>query len=160
MRRVVGIIVTLVMVGGLAGSASARTLRVRHDPNDSSFNIDIRTVSSDLSNTKVYLRVDSWQRFRAWNMDGEWITWLDSTGSPDVDHFVEIWAYRGHIICSVDGPHNPRRASRPDERSAACNLPRSWFGHIDRAVRFDVVAEKIGAHMKDRAPQHGFYRWL
>ncbi len=173
MRRVLVLIVTLVVVGSLSDSAVASTLRVRVDPNDSRSNLDIHKVITNLSPTTMYLRVRSWERFNYLSMSEEWDFTLDTFGSPDVDRALSISPAPHGIACVVYNLHDVPaggqpgqrpaiRATRPDHRSAACHLPRSWFGHIDRAVRFRVfVSSFFTGNVIDKAPGHGrVYRWI
>ena len=59
-------------MGLTAGSAAAASLRVRIDPNDSSSNLDIHKVITNLSATTMYLRLNSWDRFRINDMHEAW----------------------------------------------------------------------------------------
>jgi hypothetical protein len=163
MRRFLLLIVSVFAVGSICclGSASASTLRVRVDPNDSSSNLDIHKVITNLSATTMYLRVRSWDRFKAREMHAEWDFTLDTFGSPEFDRGVAIARGRRGIVCTVynlktGASLGSRPATRPDVKSAACHLPRTWFGHIDRAVRFRVFALLLGSgHVSDKAPGHG-----
>jgi hypothetical protein len=173
MRRLVVPIVMVLTVGSVSASAAASTLRVRVDANDSRSNLDIHKVITNLSPTTMYLRVRSWDRFNYLNMREEWDFTLDTFGSPDVDRAVSISPAPHGIVCIVYNLHHVPaggepgqrpaiRATRPDHRSAACHLPRSWFGHIDRAVRFRVfVFSVFTGNVSDKAPGHGgVYRWI
>jgi|tagenome__1003787_1003787.scaffolds.fasta_scaffold20600734_3 hypothetical protein len=171
MRRLLVPLVMVLSVGAVSTSASASTLRVRVDANDSRSNLDIHKVITNLSPTTMYLRVRSWDRFSYLSMREEWDFSLDTFGSPAVDRAVAIFPAPHGIVCVVYNLHagagqpgyRPAiRATRPDRRSAACHLPRSWFGHIDRAVRFRVfVFSYRKATNIDKAPGHGgVYRWI
>src|SRR3954471_24877682 len=170
MRRLLVPLVMVLSVGAVSTSASASTLRVRVDANDSRSNLDIHKVITNLSPTTMYLRVRSWDRFSYLSMPGEWDFSLDTFGSPAVDRAVGISPAPHGIVCIVynldagaqPGHRHPIRATRPDRRSAACHLPRSWFGHIDRAVRFRVFLFSYRkATNIDKAPGHGgVYRWI
>src|SRR3954462_240053 len=147
MRRLLVPLVMVLSVGAVSTSASASTLGVRVDANDSRSNLDIHKVITNLSPTTMYLRVRSWDRFSYLSMGEECDFSLDTFGSPAVDRAVAIFPAPHGIVCVVHNLHagagqpgySPAiRATRPDRRSAACHLPRSWFGHIDRAVRFRV----------------------
>jgi hypothetical protein len=156
MRRLVVPIVMVLTVGSVSASAAASTLRVRVDANDSRSNLDIHKVITNLSPTTMYLRVRSWDRFNYLNMREEWDFTLDTFGSPDVYNLH-------HVPAGGEPGQRPAiRATRPDHRSAACHLPRSWFGHIDRAVRFRVfVFSVFTGNVSDKAPGHGgVYRWI
>ncbi len=166
MRRLMVPIAMVTLIGSLSASAAASTLRVRHDPNDSRSNLDIHKVITNLSNTTMYLRVRSWDRFKAGEMREEWDFILDTFGSSAPDRSVGIARGPRGIVCTVYSLHTAaqlgyRLATRPDGRSAACHLPRDWFGHIDRAVRFRVYAFNLRTgNVFDKAPNHGPYRWI
>ena len=166
LRRMLLIAVVL-LIGSVSVPALASTLRVRHDPNDSSSNLDIHKVITNLSDTTVYVRVRSWDRFKLRDMRQEWDLSLDTFGSPEADRGLTISHGRHGIVCTVYSLHTGnqlglRLATRPDRKSAACHLPRAWFGHIDRAVRFRVFAFSLrSGRVTDKAPGHGrVYRWL
>ena len=60
MRRLLSLVIGVVVAVGLtAGPAAAGSLRVRIDPNDSSSNLDIHKVITNLSATTMYLRLNS-----------------------------------------------------------------------------------------------------
>jgi|tagenome__1003787_1003787.scaffolds.fasta_scaffold20885626_2 hypothetical protein len=168
MRRVplaLGIAVLICVMA--AGSAQAGPLRVRSDPNDSTSNLDIRKVITRLSATTMYLRLSSWDRFRTLDMQETWQFALDTIGGHRFDRWVNIYPTARGIKCDVGkGPHGftevgRRPGTRPDRRSAACHLPRGWFGHIHRAVRFKAfVAYYSSPSAADDAPDHGLYRWI
>jgi len=167
MRRLVVPIAMVVLVGSLSGSAAASTLRIRHDPNDSRSNLDIHKVITNLSTKTVYLRLRSWDRFKAGEMRQEWDLTLDTFGSPDPDRGVAISHGPRGIVCTVVSLHTGsqfgyRLATRPDRKSAACHLPRSWLGRIDQPVRFRVFVFSLRAgSVSDKAPGHGrVYRGL
>jgi hypothetical protein len=167
MRRLL-LVVLMVIVGlGLtAMPASAGSLRVRVDPNDSSSNIDIHKVITNLSRTTMYLRLRSWERFHAGEMRENWAFVIDTYGTPRFDRYVDIAHGQHGILCTVFKGQvlhaiGHRHATRPDGRSAACHLPRAWFGHIDRAVRFSAdIAFATSRGAEDAAPDHGVYRWI
>jgi hypothetical protein len=164
MRRLLLLVLVVITVGSITGSAVASTLRVRLDPNDSSSNLDIHKVITNLSNTTLYLRLKSWDRFKPREMHGNWAFLLDTVGDGSFDRAVIIDNGRRGIVCDVWNSHRligHRLATRPDRKSAACHLPRAWFGHIDRAVRFRaLVASRRSGPPLDRAPNRGVYRWL
>ena len=166
MRRILLSMVTVVAVVSLSGSAAASTLRVRIDPNDSSSKLDIHKVITNLSGTTVYLRLKSWDRFTPRDMGRQiWVFVLDTVGTYRLDRDVVIYQRDGRLGCQVFEQNSPiqigrRQATRPDRKSAACHLPRRWFGHIDRAVRFRALLYRRH-HVIDKAPSSGhMYRWL
>ena len=166
MRRLIPPILLVIVIGIFSMPAFASTLRVRVDANDSSSNMDIHKVITHLSKTTMYLRLRSWERFRAADMRENWAFVLDTHGTRKFDRYVDIAHGRHGILCTVykgQGLHavGHRRAIRPDGRSAACHLPRAWFGHIDRAVRFQAgIAFATSRSAEDAAPDHGVYRWI
>lgn len=167
MRRLFVLVLIVITVGSMSGSAAASTLRVRLDANDSRSNLDIHKVITNLSATTMYLRVRSWDRFKPGEMRQEWDFSLDTFGTPEPDRGVGISHAPRGIVCTVYSLHTAaqlgyRLATRPDPRSAACHLPRTWFGHIDRAVRFQVFVFSLRTGVvSDKAPTHrGVYRWI
>jgi hypothetical protein len=166
MRRAAVLAVTLLTVVSITGSAAASTLRVRLDANDSRSKLDIHKVITNLSASTVYLRLKSWDRFTPREMGGQiWVLVLDTVGTYRLDRDVVIYQHHGRIGCQVFEYNSPieigqRPATRPDRKSAACHLPRRWFGHIDRAVRFRALLYRRNDVM-DKAPSRGhMYRWL
>lgn len=160
MRRVVIALVAVALLASVSGSVEARSLRIRHDPNDQpSPMADIRRVISDLSTRTVYLRIDTWQRLRLG--DRYLFVMLDSGGNRRFDRKLEIFEGEHRYRCRLRRAQGvrevlgERRASRPSGRSWGCSLPRSWFPRIHRAVRFFA-----GTLNDDRAPNRGLYRWL
>jgi hypothetical protein len=160
MRRMLVLILTVIAVGSISGTAAASTLRVRLDPNDSSSKLDIHKVITNLSDTTMYLRLKSWDRFKPREMaENNWVFVLDTVGTHRLDRTVVIYHHVGGIVCAVFKYNTPfqigrRLATRPDGKSAACHLPRGWFGHIDRAVRFRAFTYQR-RHATDMAPPHG-----
>lgn len=165
MRRIVGVVISGLLLASLTGPASAGSLKVRFDPNDSG-SPDIRKVSSDFTSSHVYLQVRTWGRVmrRDQGLGFYLLIRLDTVGSPRVDLDVEInFLDAGGLACFVFdvGDVIPgysdrvgvRRASRT-RNTVTCNLPRRWFGEVHRAVRFSVRS------YADRAPDEGMYRWL
>ena len=162
MRRSVIALVAVALVTSVSGTAEARSLKIRLDPNDQPNPLaDIRRVVSDLSTRTVFLRIDTWQRLRPG--DQYLFVLLDSGGKRNFDRQLEIFRAGEHgyrcrlqkglgVGTEVVGE---RRATRPSRRSYACHLPRSWFLRIHRAVRFYA-----GTANGDRAPDRGVYRWL
>jgi hypothetical protein len=166
-RTLLALAIAVLICGAAAGSAQAGPLRVRSDPNDSTSNLDIRKVITRLSPTKMYLRLNSWDRFRLRDMQETWGLDLDTVGNRQFDRWVQIYPSPHGLKCYVgQGPHGVnevgiRRATRPDRRSAACHLPRGWFGRIRRAVRFKAfIEEPTSPKAADDAPDHGLYRWI
>ena len=105
-RRAVirGSVIALVGVATLisaAGPVEARSLRIRHDPNEATHDEpDIRRVVSDLSTSTVYLRIDTWQRLR--HRDGYIASVLfDSSGNRNWDRQLEIFRGRAWIPVSA-----------------------------------------------------------
>jgi hypothetical protein len=159
MRRLLVLIVSVITIGSISGSAAAKTLHVRVDPNDSPSNLDIHKVITNLSGTTMYLRFKSWDRFKPGEMRQNWVLVLDTVATHRLDRTVVIYHRERGIVCAVFGYNTPfevghRLATRPDGKSAACHLPRDWFGHIDRPVRFRAIAYR-GHHATDKAPPHG-----
>jgi hypothetical protein len=166
MRRLAVLIVVVLTVGAISGSASASTLRVRVDANDSSSNLDIHKVITNLSDSTMYLGLRSWERFRLHELRAIWVFSLDTYGTGKFDREVQVGRANGRLFCLVVDAHTGRLighrgATRPDRRSAACHLPRGWFGHIHRAVRFRaIVIVPSSGKVQDRAPNHGVYRFV
>jgi hypothetical protein len=165
-RSVVALIAVALLSGMTAGTAEARSLRIRHDGNDSPMRTDIRRVVSDLSASTVFLRIDTWQGFHRWNDGAYFIVRFDTSGNRGFDRVLEIYPGRRRFICLLEESEpggdpgaivGQRRATRANDRSVACTLPRSWFPRIQRAVRFYVIAAGTDT---DRAPNRGLYRWL
>lgn len=164
MRRLVMLVVTLIVVVCLSEPAGASTLRVRVDANDSASRLDIHKTITNLSATTMYLRLKSWDRFKPRQMTEGWDFALDTVGGPRFDRSVMIVPFGRRIECVVKRWRGGtvigmRRATRPDGKSAACHLPRTWFGHIDRAVRFTARIQ-FPLSRGDLAPNHGVYRWV
>src|SRR4051795_4883576 len=142
MRRLLVSIAIVLTVASMSGSATASTLRVRLDANDSSSNLDIHKVITNLSDTTMYLRLKSWDRFKPREMaENNWVFVLDTVGTHRLDRTVVIYHHVGGIVCGGFKYNTPfqigrRLATRPAGKSAECHLPSGWFGHIDRAVRF------------------------
>lgn len=163
---VVALIAVALLSGTAGGTAEARSLRIRHDGNDSPMRTDIRRVVSDLSASTVFLRIDTWQGFHRWDDGAYFIVRFDSSGNRGFDRVLEILPGRRRFICLLEESEaggdptavvGQRRAMRANDRSVACTLPRSWFPRIQRAVHFYVIA--VGTDT-DRAPNRGLYRWL
>ena len=165
MRRAF-VVLSAVLTIGITSPAATASVKVRTDPNDSASPLDIRTVITNLSRTTMYLRLGSWERFRIGDMQETWGFALDTVGGHKIDRWVGIYPVRNGVRCDVrGGPHGfdligTRHATRPDRRSIACHLPRGWFGHIRRAIRFRAfIQEPSSKAAADDAPDLGFYRW-
>lgn len=165
MRRSIFVVLALALLASLSSTAEARSLKVRRDPNDSTWRMDIRRVVTDLSGSAVYVQIDSWQQFTRRSDDGGFYTVvLDSSGIPRFDRL--IWIDNGFCeVSRITENGEPgrvvgtRRWTRMNKRSITCIVPRSWFPRIRRAVRFRV--HLIGNnHYRDRAPNRGLYIWL
>ena len=165
MRRVSVIALAVLLVGSLSGSAEAAgSIRVRLDPDDAGRgSLNIRAVSSDLSDTEMYLAIQTWGRLS--QQVSFFRIYLDTHGTPRFDQQVEVtYASIGGRLrwfCLVTGLAHVKmkEASRLSPTSVACRLPRSWFPRIHRAVTFVVKSGDFGVGV-DRAPDHGRYRWL
>ena len=162
-RRSIVLLVGVALLAPISGSAEARSLRIRHDRNDSSMKTDIRRVVSDLSTSTVYLRIDTWQKFHS----GYFIVRFDSSGDSGYDRVLEIYKGRGRFTCLLEkafhGSTDPgevvgdRRARRPNQRAVTCRIPRTWFPRIHRMVRFYAISTGTRT---DRAPDRWLYHWL
>jgi hypothetical protein len=153
----VTVLVLAMALGPTTSSARARSWTVRSDPNDSSWVVDLRKISTDLSATHLFLKFSSWQRFSRWTMDQVGF-YLDSAGTYRFDAFVEFFPGRRRLTCIAQrypgGRVIGRRvAHRPSHTEASCQLPRGWF-NIARTVRFQVLPGG------DRAPDRGSYHGL
>jgi hypothetical protein len=145
----------------LSDPAQASTLRTRFDPNDHEARTDIRRVRSDLTASRLFLEVASWQRAPARFI--AYATWLDTRGTWKFDREVRISRSSGHLMCVVSYATTGRTigmrsARRSNQRVVACELPRTWFGRIHRAVRFHIL--DMSQDYPDRAPNRREYRWL
>src|SRR4051812_22181799 len=122
MRRLLVPIAIALTVASISGSAMASTLRVRLDPNDSRSNLDIHKVITNLSDTTMYLRLKSWERFKAREMRVNWAFELDTLGTRDFDREVVIRRGVRGIVCYAWNAHfahliGHRDATRPDPKS-------------------------------------------
>jgi len=165
-RSLIALVFAGLIVCSTATTAVAHPLSVHVDPNDSASNLDIHKVVAHLSPTILYLRLTSWDRFRLRDMTEAWEIALVIAGTSHVDRWVGIFPTRHGIKCHVrKGPHGfdpvgMRHATRPDRRSAACRLPRGWFGPFVRAVRLRALIEVTQQARRDDAPNGGrYYRW-
>ena len=166
-RLLVATMMTFLVLGLAAQSAEAGSLHIRVDPNDSSSILDIHRVITRLSPTTMYLRLESWDRFRLRDMQVVWGFALDTFGGDRVDRFVDIFPTGKGVMCAVFNAHRnlqlvgQRHATRSDRKSAACHLPRGWFGHIDRAVRFRAFINGANSLAEqDNAPDEGYFQWI
>lgn len=160
-RTLVTTIAFALLVGLLPVQAQAWSLRTRHDPDDTADRTDIRRIRSDLTGSRLFIQIATWQRVRSRFI--YYVVWLDTHGSRLDDRSIEITRNPRHLQCVVGRGLTghllgERRARRSSPRTVACVLPRSWFGRIQRAVRFYVVDGT--SDFPDRAPDHGRYRWL
>ena len=142
-RRCLVVLVSVILLGGtLAESASAGTLTVRRDGQEQTFGRDIRTVVTGTIGNRVVLRIGTWDPyirsgdFEVVSMDTHGRRAADRTvfftnGGPDRGFQCKVTRSGGR------GVIGRRNARRPNERSIACNLPRSWFD-IHKVVRFRV----------------------
>lgn len=158
MRRVMVIVLTVLLAGSLSVGATADSLRVRTDPNDVPGHLDIRTVTSDLSTSQVYLRIGSWNRFR--QHEYYYIVVLDTTGTRESDRLVEFVSGKCYVYDSRSEELLGTRPVSRTRKSVACTLPRLWFPDIQRAVRFYVKTYFRSGHASERAPDEGRYHWL
>src|SRR4051794_41586231 len=102
MRRLLVPIAIALTVASISGSAMASTLRVRLDPNDSSSKLDIHKVITNLSDTTMYLRLKSWDRFKPREMaENNWVFVLDTVGTHRLDRTVVIYHHVGGIVFAV-----------------------------------------------------------
>src|SRR3954470_13267711 len=101
MRRFVVLMVMGIGVASMFGSAAASTLHVRLDANDSSSNLDFHKVITNLSDTTMYLRFRSWDRFKRREMRDRVEIDLDTFGTRTFDRAVTIDRGGRGIACSV-----------------------------------------------------------
>jgi hypothetical protein len=87
-RRTLVVLGVSLVVGATSGTARAGPVRVRIDPDDSASNLDIHKLTTRLSSTTMYLRIDSWDRFRSRDMRETWGFSLDTVG----DHEMDRWS--------------------------------------------------------------------
>ncbi len=151
-RRVISLLATIGLVAGMMASlASARSLTLRTDPDDTHSLPDIRKVWSDVSGA-VYIRIRTWdQRYR----DRSFSVLLDTTGSYRFDRIIEI-SGRDCVVEKLENGYlgdfiGKRGSTRPGMRDIACQVPAGWFS-IDKPVRFVVKSGTAGSPHDDRAP--------
>jgi hypothetical protein len=150
MRRLTMMLLSSVVVLALLpDAASARSLTVRTDPNDTPGAPDIRKVWSDASRAAVSIKIGTWGRLRS--SRHRFSVLLDTRGSYDFDRIIEISGGEC-IVEKVDDGFlgdfvGGRHARRPSSRTLACRLPREWFG-ITRTVRFVVLTGVAGESIR------------
>jgi hypothetical protein len=159
LRKFLVLVLSMFMVTSLYGTASAWTLRVRHDPQETQARGDIRKVSSDLTARRMFLEVSTWRRTGSRYL---FLFSLDTSGSKAYERVIELGLGGSRPpTCIVHGRAGfiigDAQVTRPNHRSVGCVIPRSWFPRIHRAVRFHVVSFNPP---RDRAPNHGDYRWV
>jgi hypothetical protein len=150
----------LVVVGLLSAmlieSASARTPRVRRDPDDSTGGLDIRMVLTRTSPRRLVLWIGMWDRLHASEGFDFIVIPMDTRSTKPMDRSADrgVTIFPERHRCTVDEyktgryiGHRPSR--RRGERSIGCNLPLGWFD-INKAVRFRVWGVNYGD--ADRAP--------
>ena len=148
-RRTMALTALVLALVVLAGPASAASITVRPDPDDSSSSLDIRKVWSDAAPSGVLIRVGTWNamRFR----EGIFLVELDTQGSPAYDLQIEIMPGLC-LVEKLDGEFIGRRdPTRPDPRDITCRMPTGWFG-IEKTVRFVVLSVDGSGRTLDRAP--------
>ena len=159
MRKILVLVLSMFMMASLYGTASAWTLRVRHDARETGARGDIRKVSSDLTPQRMFLQVSTWRRM---GMFYGFTFYLDTNGSKAYDRSIFVGRSGSVPECNVMGRAGGIIGNLPvrraNHRSVGCVIPRSWFPRIQRAVRFHVVNVFFPRH--DRAPDHGEYRWV
>ncbi|MGI8478326.1 MAG: hypothetical protein ACR2M2_00450 [Gaiellaceae bacterium] len=153
MRRIAQVLLALgVILAMVPSPASARSLTVRTDPDDTRSMPDIRKVWSDVSPSGVVVKIGTWDRLRS--RDERFSVVLDTRGSVDYDRIIEVGP-----ACVVEKlrngslgrPFGQRPAHRPSKRTISCLLPTGWFG-IRKTVRFVVLTGAAGEPHDDRAP--------
>lgn len=158
MARAIRMALSAVLVlGVLAGPASARTLTVRSDPDDTPSRPDIRKVWTDVSPRGVFINIGAWERVRTRD---DFKVVLDTRGDLDYDRLIDVVAGRC-VVWKVEGGFlgdlvGERPSRRPGVRERACRLPTGWFV-IGKTVRFIVENAEVGVPTDDRAPNRGRY---
>lgn len=136
----------------IADEASARVTRGKQD---------IRRVVTDLSTGAVYLRIDTWQRFR----EGFFIVRFDSGGDRDFDRVLEIYKGR-RFTCLLEKAF--RGGPEPGEKSATVGPRVRASGRWRAACRAGgspypqggALLREVAGNRHDRAPNAWLYRWL
>lgn len=159
MRRAIGVLVSVVLVSAaFAGPASARSLTVRRDPNDTRSTPDIRKVSTDITRRGVFISIGTWDRLRV--PRDEFTVLLDTRGDLTYDRALDVLA--GNCVMweiedgSLGGTIGDRTSRRIGPRERACLVPTGWFA-ITKPARFAVLNAQIGVSSDDRAPDRGRY---
>jgi hypothetical protein len=152
---------SVVVLAMLAGPASARSLTIRSDPDDTHGVFDIRKVSTDASPSEVFIQITTWDRLR--HRDASFSVLLDTRGSPGYDRAVETsggdcvvekWDENG-----LGAAIGRRHARFPGTRNVDCSFPAGWF-KIHKTVRFFVKSGVLGSPHADRAPNDHLYQGL
>jgi hypothetical protein len=166
-RMLVSLLAAGLVAGMTAGSATAGTIKLHSDPNDTSSVLDIRKVGSDTSARKVFLGVATWDAFTMDDLkkdDHSWfLVYLDTKNRGRADRRVYMsWdSSKGKFLCSmfiVGGGFKGAREANTDPTAISCVLPRSWFD-IQKQVKFAVESYDMG-NFEDRAPNDGRYLGL
>jgi hypothetical protein len=159
-RRMVTVVLSWVMaVAVIGGSASAGSLTVRTDPNDTRHVPDISAVWSDVSPSGLYIRIGTWDRLR--HHDAAFVVLLETRGVPEYDRIIEISGGEC-VVEKIDadgslGEFIGRRKARfPGRKAIVCRVPTGWFA-IRETVRFVVKSGFLGSPLDDRAPDDGRY---
>ena len=140
MRKTLVLGLSIFMVASLYGTASAWTLRVRHDPRETQLPWDIRKVSSDLTAREKFC-----SGHHLGKVEEQGLAQLRPGHERDegVRPHRPGGVRRHHAVCAVfsqpEGGHliGFLRPNRPNPRTIGCVIPRSWFPRI-RYVRFRV----------------------
>jgi hypothetical protein len=158
-RRAVTAVLVVMMAMVVHWPASAASVIVRGDPNDTRFALDIRNVWTDRSSRDVFLRIGTWDRWR--NGKGMFLVQLDTHGSKVLDVQIEVLPGSDCLVERPDGHTiGTRQSHRPDHRTIKCRMPARWF-HIHKVVRFQVKSDdSSGGLPYDRAPNKGQGRFV
>lgn len=166
MRRAIGVLVSLVLVSvvlvsaAFVGPASARSLTVRHDPNDTRSELpDIRKVSTDITHRGVFISIGTWDRLRI--PRDRFTVLLDTRGDLAWDRALDVlpgrcamWDFDDNgTLGSFIGDRNSRRIGT---RERACLVPAGWL-RSRKPVRFAALNNEVGLSADDRAPDRGRY---
>jgi hypothetical protein len=160
MRRAIGVLVSVVLVSAaFVGQASARSLTVRHDPDDTRRTPDIRKVSTDILRRGVFISIGTWDRLTG--PRDRFTVLLDTRGDLAWDRALDVlpgncvmWDFDDNgTLGEFIGDRNSRRVG---VRERACRVPTGWFA-IRKPVRFTVLNNEVGLANDDRAPNHGRY---
>lgn len=159
-RRTVATLLASTLALTAASSATAGSLTVRSDPDDTRGRPDIRKVTTGVSRQGVSLQVGTWDAIR----NDEFDIILDTRASPDPDRLVEMNVFGCRVEkLNRDGSLGAfigeRDARRPGRRTISCRVPTGWLG-IRTTVRFLVRSELAGVRHDDRAPDDRRYAGL